>query len=95
VRPNTTRFPTDFEGGREPFVPLDSVGGCTTLVKADVHREGALFAPNYLIGARWGADGHDGIESEGARAGTEGWELLASRSRPWAAGLLGAAPRRG
>ncbi|GBF94395.1 hypothetical protein Rsub_07209 [Raphidocelis subcapitata] len=60
-----TRFADAFAGGPEPFVPLDSVGGCTTLVAADVHREGALFAPNYVIGAPWGADGFDGIESEG------------------------------
>ena len=48
-----------------PFVPIDSVGGCTTLVRADVHREGALFAPHFSVGASWGAEGGDGIESEG------------------------------
>jgi hypothetical protein len=63
-----SKFPDDLEGSPEPFVPLDSVGGCTTLVRADVHREGALFAPYYLIGASWKGDGYDGVESEGARA---------------------------
>lgn len=48
-----------------PFVPVDSVGGCTTLVRADVHREGALFAPHFSVGTSWGAEGGDGIESEG------------------------------
>jgi hypothetical protein len=67
--PGETRFPSDFESGPDPFVPLDSVGGCTTLVRADVHREGALFAPNYLVGASWQGDGYDGLESEG------GWDL--------------------
>ncbi|KIY95971.1 hypothetical protein MNEG_11989 [Monoraphidium neglectum] len=60
-----SKFPDDLEGSPEPFVPLDSVGGCTTLVRADVHREGALFAPYYLIGASWKGDGYDGVESEG------------------------------
>lgn len=47
------------------FAPLNSVGGCTTLVKADVHREGALFPPNWAVGTTWERDGWDGIESEG------------------------------
>jgi hypothetical protein len=63
-----TKLPDDLEGSPEPFVPLDSVGGCTTLVRADVHREGALFAPYYLIGASWEGDGYDGVETEGGCA---------------------------
>ena len=62
------KFSTDFENGPDEFVPIDSVGGCTTLVRADVHREGALFAPYYVIGAAWDKDGYDGVESEGAWA---------------------------
>ena len=63
--------PNDLEGSAEPFVPLDSIGGCTTLIRADVHREGALFPPNYAIGGTWDTDGYDGVETEGGWAG--GW----------------------
>lgn len=51
--------------GPDPFVRLDSVGGCTTLVRADVHREGALFTPNFAVGGTWEKDGWDAIETEG------------------------------
>jgi hypothetical protein len=47
-----TKLPSDLEDSEEPFVPLDSVGGCTTLVRADVHREGALFSPHYVVRAQ-------------------------------------------
>jgi hypothetical protein len=62
-----TKFPHELaaEGNADAYAPLDSVGGCTTLVAADVHREGAWFAVNYPIGATWQKDGYDGVESEG------------------------------
>ncbi|KAJ3016403.1 hypothetical protein HKX48_004044 [Thoreauomyces humboldtii] len=48
------------------FERLDSVGGTVLYVKADVHREGAIFPPYYLIGTKWGQlEGYDGIETEG------------------------------
>ncbi|KAI8909858.1 Anp1-domain-containing protein [Powellomyces hirtus] len=53
------RFPDE-------FVPLDSVGGTVLYVRADVHREGAVFPPYYIIGAEWDQmEGYDGIETEG------------------------------
>jgi hypothetical protein len=60
-----TRLPDDLVGSDKAFVPLDSVGGCTTLVRADVHREGALFTTYYAVGTTWGREGRDGLESEG------------------------------
>ncbi|KAI8476936.1 MAG: hypothetical protein J3K34DRAFT_399862 [Monoraphidium minutum] len=63
--PGVTRLPQDFEKSPDPFVPIDSVGGCTTLVRADAHREGALFATHYAVGTTWEGDGFDGIETEG------------------------------
>ncbi|KAG7393299.1 hypothetical protein PHYBOEH_006141 [Phytophthora boehmeriae] len=52
---------------REPdaIVPLDSVGGSMLYVRADVHRQGVIFPAHYVIGSEWGAEGYDGIETEG------------------------------
>ncbi|RLN96327.1 hypothetical protein BBJ28_00006757 [Nothophytophthora sp. Chile5] len=46
-------------------LPLDSVGGSVLYVRADVHRQGVLFPPHYVIGSEWEAEGYDGIETEG------------------------------
>jgi len=47
-------------------VEIDAVGGTLLYVKADIHRQGAVFATNYLVGADWEMDGgYDGIETEG------------------------------
>ncbi|KAG0092999.1 hypothetical protein BGZ93_007272 [Podila epicladia] len=49
----------------EEFGELDSVGGTVLFVRSEVHREGAAFTTNYVIGAGWKYEGYDGIESEG------------------------------
>jgi len=47
-------------------VEIDAVGGTLLYVKADAHREGAVFSTNYVVGADWNMDGgYDGIETEG------------------------------
>ncbi|RLN88037.1 hypothetical protein BBJ28_00014829 [Nothophytophthora sp. Chile5] len=51
--------------GDDFVVPLDSVGGTMLYVRADVHRQGVLFPPHYVIGSEWAAEGYDGIETEG------------------------------
>ncbi|DAZ97728.1 TPA: LOW QUALITY PROTEIN: hypothetical protein N0F65_009627 [Lagenidium giganteum] len=55
----------DFKGGADDFVGLDSVGGTMLYVRAEVHRQGVLFPHHYVIGSEWGAEGYDGIETEG------------------------------
>ncbi|KAF0697339.1 Aste57867_11965 [Aphanomyces stellatus] len=47
------------------YYPLDSVGGTMLYVKADIHRQGVLFATHYVIGSEWKHEGYDGIETEG------------------------------
>ncbi|KAF0694536.1 Aste57867_14618 [Aphanomyces stellatus] len=47
------------------YHPLDSVGGTMLYVKADVHRQGVVFPPHYIIGSEWKHEGYDGIETEG------------------------------
>ncbi|KAF0716521.1 Aste57867_2803 [Aphanomyces stellatus] len=49
----------------QEYHPLDSVGGTMLYVRADVHRQGVLFATHYLIGSEWQHEGYDGIETEG------------------------------
>lgn len=66
---------SELAASSEPYVPLTAVGGCTTLVKADVHREGALFATYYVVGTSWDAFGMDGVESEGGHTRTRRGEL--------------------
>lgn len=48
-----------------PVQAVDSIGGGWIFLKAEVHRLGALFATDFLIGADWGHPGYDGIETEG------------------------------
>ncbi|KAH7463172.1 Mannan polymerase complex subunit mnn9 [Phytophthora ramorum] len=55
----------DLNAEGEDIVPLDSVGGAMLYVRADVHRQGVLFPAHYVIGSEWGAEGYDGIETEG------------------------------
>ncbi|KAG7390949.1 hypothetical protein PHYBOEH_006819 [Phytophthora boehmeriae] len=55
----------DLRDEENPIVPLDSVGGTMLYVRADVHRQGVLFPAHYVIGSEWGAEGYDGIETEG------------------------------
>ncbi len=57
--------PSDMANSTEPFVQLDSVGATVLFVKANVHREGALFSVTPVVGAEWGHEGYDGLESEG------------------------------
>lgn len=71
------KHPSALMSGPDAFVPLDSVGGCTTLVRADVHREGGLFPTYYAVGATWGNQGLDGALSEGA-AGSAGHDGIES-----------------
>ncbi|KAG6603123.1 Mannan polymerase complex subunit mnn9 [Phytophthora cinnamomi] len=52
-------------GENQIAVPLDSVGGTMLYVRADVHRQGVIFPAHYTIGSEWGAEGYDGIETEG------------------------------
>ncbi|KAJ3297214.1 hypothetical protein HK104_000731 [Borealophlyctis nickersoniae] len=48
------------------FIELDSVGGTFLFVRADVHRQGAVFPTLYVVGTEWDTvDGWDGIETEG------------------------------
>lgn len=54
-----------FHGGKDTFVPLDSVGGTMLYVNVDVHRQGVLFPVHHLIGSEWSSEGYDGIETEG------------------------------
>jgi hypothetical protein len=52
--------------GSQNIVPLDSVGGTVLWVQAELHRQGVIFPPLYLIGSEWGqVGGYDGIETEG------------------------------
>ncbi len=56
------------------------MGATVLYVRADVHREGALFAVTPVIGAQWGYAGWDGLESEGLcyvakRMGYKCWVL--------------------
>eukprot|EP00124_Ichthyophonus_hoferi_P001695 Ihof_evm1s96 gene=Ihof_evmTU1s96 len=37
----------------EEFVTVDSVGGTVLLVKSNVHINGAMFPPYYVIGSDW------------------------------------------
>ncbi|KAF3916826.1 hypothetical protein ABW20_dc0109208 [Dactylellina cionopaga] len=47
------------------LVKLDSVGGSTLYIRADLVREGLIFPPYLVVGAEWGKDGTEGLESEG------------------------------
>eukprot|EP00123_Amoebidium_parasiticum_P005245 comp16480_c0_seq1/m.14451 comp16480_c0_seq1/g.14451 ORF comp16480_c0_seq1/g.14451 comp16480_c0_seq1/m.14451 type:complete len:576 (-) comp16480_c0_seq1:303-2030(-) len=50
----------------DDFVRVDSVGGTILLVKSEVHINGALFPPFYVVGSFWDTQGgFDGIETEG------------------------------
>eukprot|EP00475_Leptophrys_vorax_P002984 TRINITY_DN11713_c0_g2_i1.p1 TRINITY_DN11713_c0_g2~~TRINITY_DN11713_c0_g2_i1.p1 ORF type:complete len:365 (-),score=85.50 TRINITY_DN11713_c0_g2_i1:480-1574(-) len=60
-----SKFLDDFQDSGEEFVRLDSVGGTLLYVKAKVHRDGAIFPTQLLIGASWKSEGYDGIETEG------------------------------
>ncbi|KAF9335609.1 hypothetical protein BG006_011122 [Podila minutissima] len=61
-RPLSVKYTHQLE---EEFGQLDSVGGTVLFVRGEVHREGAAFTTNYVIGAGWKHEGYDGIESEG------------------------------
>lgn len=54
-----------FEFTRKRFIQVDSVGGTFLYVKADVHRDGAIFPSMYLVGTTWQFEGYDAIETEG------------------------------
>ena len=54
-----------YKGQKNDPVPLDSVGGTVLWVDANLHREGVIFPPFYLIGSEWDRNGYDGIETEG------------------------------
>ncbi|CEM12201.1 unnamed protein product [Vitrella brassicaformis CCMP3155] len=54
-----------FKDREEDFVPIDAVGGTVLFVKATLHRQGVLFPPYHVIGADWGGEGYDGVETEG------------------------------
>ncbi|GJJ75683.1 hypothetical protein EMPS_08041 [Entomortierella parvispora] len=56
------KFAHDLEG---EFGHLDSVGGTVLFVRSEVHKEGAAFTTNYVIGSGWKHEGYDGIETEG------------------------------
>ncbi|KAF0697338.1 Aste57867_11964 [Aphanomyces stellatus] len=71
------RHMNDLRG--EEFPPLDSVGASMLYVKADIHRQGVLFATHHVIGSEWKHEGYDGIETEGLCyvAGMLGYECRA------------------
>lgn len=77
------------------FAPLTAVGACTTLVRADVHREGALFTPNWAVGTTWERDGWDGIESEGEGVGEAKRARLAGAGTAPSLTIRGCGGRRG
>ena len=54
-----------YKGQKNDPVPLDSVGGTVLWVDANLHRDGVIFPPFYLIGSEWDRNGYDGIETEG------------------------------
>ncbi|KAI8801721.1 hypothetical protein BJ742DRAFT_573114 [Cladochytrium replicatum] len=47
------------------YVRLDSVGGTFLLIRAPVVLDGVNFPPYHVVGAEWGREGWDGIETEG------------------------------
>ncbi|KAK9786285.1 hypothetical protein WJX73_002332 [Symbiochloris irregularis] len=47
------------------FVEVTAVGATVLFVRADVHRQGVIFTPGYVVGADWEREGWDGVESEG------------------------------
>ncbi|GBF97880.1 hypothetical protein Rsub_10235 [Raphidocelis subcapitata] len=51
--------------GRGAVVQVDSVGAGWLYVRSEVHRDGALFTTEPVIGAGWDHPGYDGQESEG------------------------------
>ncbi|KAG7390950.1 hypothetical protein PHYBOEH_006820 [Phytophthora boehmeriae] len=63
--PVNVKYMSNLRDGEKSIVPLDSVGGTMLYVRADVHRQGVLFPAHYVIGSEWGAEGYDGIETEG------------------------------
>ncbi|KAG6603124.1 Mannan polymerase complex subunit mnn9 [Phytophthora cinnamomi] len=63
--PLSVRNMHNLQGENQIAVPLDSVGGTMLYVRADVHRQGVIFPAHYTIGSEWGAEGYDGIETEG------------------------------
>ena len=42
---STNCYLTDVNGNQKHIIDLDGVGGTALLVKADVHRDGAMFPP--------------------------------------------------
>uniref|UniRef100_M4BFC8 Glycosyltransferase family 62 protein n=1 Tax=Hyaloperonospora arabidopsidis (strain Emoy2) TaxID=559515 RepID=M4BFC8_HYAAE len=64
-RPLHVEFLNQIDKSKEPFAPIDSVGGTMVYVRAEVHRQGILFPVHYVIGSEWGREGYDGIETEG------------------------------
>lgn len=63
--PLSVRNMQDLYAETEDVVQLDSVGGTMLYVRADVHCQGVIFPSHYVIGSEWGAEGYDGIETEG------------------------------
>ena len=47
-----------YKGQKNDPVPLDSVGGTVLWVDANLHREGVIFPPFYLIGSEWDRNGY-------------------------------------
>ncbi|KAG7377378.1 hypothetical protein PHYPSEUDO_011748 [Phytophthora pseudosyringae] len=63
--PLSSKNMEDLNRENKTVVQLDSVGGAMLYVRADVHRQGVIFPVHYIIGSEWGAEGYDGIETEG------------------------------
>jgi mannan polymerase complexes MNN9 subunit len=64
----TMQFPPDLrqDSISGDFVEVDSVGGTMLFVRAQVHREGVVFPPLYIVGTDWDRrEGWDGVETEG------------------------------
>ncbi|KAF9560239.1 hypothetical protein EC968_006261 [Mortierella alpina] len=61
-RPLSVKYTHELEG---EFAELDAVGGTVLFVRGEVHREGAAFPTNNVIGTGWHHEGYDGVETEG------------------------------
>ena len=49
----------------DELVPLDAVGATILYIRASLVHQGLTFPPYYVMGAGWGRDGWDGIETMG------------------------------
>eukprot|EP00475_Leptophrys_vorax_P002983 TRINITY_DN11713_c0_g1_i1.p1 TRINITY_DN11713_c0_g1~~TRINITY_DN11713_c0_g1_i1.p1 ORF type:complete len:258 (+),score=51.73 TRINITY_DN11713_c0_g1_i1:39-776(+) len=80
------KYLDEMEESGEEFVKIDSVGGTLLYVRANVHRDGAIFPAQFLIGATWKSEGYDGIETEGLchiaeRLGYTCWGMPKEKAR--------------